>query len=265
MPSSERARERRRDELPGRNAGGARHHEFEPPRQREIAGHGADQDAERHQLFEQLRHAEQRGLRDRDRGGRRQARGLADHLDVVDQHEQHEDAGEHADRRDHEAAGKIAPERVGHHAHAAAGRPNSRSEARVRSVDRLHQRGRRFDHDAADDHPQADADRSRTASDIGAARRHGDFTAITEQANPAMRRPNTARIDAADRKIAALARGARRAEEREGQRREGKRIDRRHEAVMQLGAELAGQLLVDRIVRGRREQLPEIAFANAVA
>jgi len=31
---------------------------------------------------------------------------------------------------------------------------------------------------------------------------------------------------------------------------------------MQFGAELSGDLLVDRIVGGGRQQLPEIAFAN---
>ena len=60
-------------------------------------------------------------------GGRRsQPRRLADHFDVVDQHQQHENAREHAQRRDHEAAGKISPKRVGYHAHAVTGRPNSR-------------------------------------------------------------------------------------------------------------------------------------------
>ena len=66
----------------------------------------------------------------------------------------------------------------------------------------------------------------------------------------------------ADREIAALARGARRAEECEGQDREGERIDRRHEAVMQFGEELSAQLLEDRIVLVGRNQFPDIAFAN---
>ena len=68
---------------------------------------------------------------------------------------------------------------------------------------------------------------------------------------------------AADRKIAALARGARRAEKGEGEGGKCERIDRRHESVMQFGAELAGQLHVDRIVFVRIHQFPEIAFANA--
>src|SRR5260370_34644028 len=42
-----------------------------------------------------------------------------------------------------------------------------------------------------------------------------------------------------------------------------KRIDRRHETIMQLGAELSGQLHVDRIVGKRREQFPKVTFANA--
>ena len=56
----------------------------------------------------------------------KQPGGLADHFDVIDKHEQDEDGGENAERRDHEAAGKIAPERIRHHAHAVAGRPKSR-------------------------------------------------------------------------------------------------------------------------------------------
>ena len=258
----DRACQRRRDELPGGHAGGARDHQFEPPRQREIAGHRADQDAERHQLFEQLRHAEQRRLRDRDRGRRHQARGLADHLDVVDQHQQHENARKHADRRDQEAAGKISPERVGHHAHAVAGRPNSRARRAFDLLMASISAGRRLHHDAADDHPQADADRGEQHRilDQGDGRRfHRHDRAGESRHAQAEHRQDRA----ADRKIAALARGARRAEKGKGQDREGEGIDRRHEAVMQFGAELSGQLLEDRIVLRGRNQLPEIAFANS--
>ena len=52
-----------RDELPGRHAGGARDHEFEAARQREIAGHRADQHAERHEALEHQRQAEEGNLR----------------------------------------------------------------------------------------------------------------------------------------------------------------------------------------------------------
>src|SRR5205807_4748912 len=59
------------------------------------------------------------------------------------------------------------------------------------------------------------------------------------------------------RSIAALARGARRAEEGKGEGRERKRIDRRHEAIMQLGEELARQLLIGLVVLVRPHQFPE--------
>src|SRR5205807_5832103 len=52
------------------------------------------------------------------------------------------------------------------------------------------------------------------------------------------------------------------AEKGEGERGKGERIDRRHEAVMQLGAKLSGHILVDRIVFGRRNQLPQITFTD---
>ena len=249
----DRACQRRRDELPGGNAGGARDHEFEPPRQREVAGHRADQDAERHQLFEQLRHAEQRRLRDHDRGCRNQARGLAHHFDVIDQHQQHEDAGKHAHRRDHEAAGEITPERVGHHAHAVAGRPKSRAsrafDLLIASISaaggsttmppRIIQRPTR--------------DRRRTASRYCTSAAAGDLHRHDRAGESGHAQAEHREDRAADRKIAALARGARRAEKRKGQRREGKRIDRRHEAIMQFGAELAATAACtsDRLPRAR--------------
>src|SRR6185437_1026374 len=67
----------------------------------------------------------------------------------------------------------------------------------------------------------------------------------------------------ADGEVPTLARGARRAEKRKCQRGKREGIDRRHEAVMQLGAELPGQLLVDRVVLVRVQKLPEITLANA--
>ena len=53
---------RRCGEFPGRHAGGARHHELVSPRQVEIAGHRADQRAERHDALRDDRHAEERQL-----------------------------------------------------------------------------------------------------------------------------------------------------------------------------------------------------------
>ena len=68
---------------------------------------------------------------------------------------------------------------------------------------------------------------------------------------------------AADRKIPALARGARRAEEGEGQRGERERIDRGEEAVVQFGTELARQRLVNGIIGARPQQLPDVTLADA--
>src|SRR5215212_12265124 len=191
---NDRTCQRRRDELPGGYAGRPCDHQFEPPRQCEIAGHRADQDAERHQLFEQLRHPVQRRLGHGNRGYRYQPGGLADHFDVVDQHEQHENARKHAHRRDQEAAGKVSPERVGHHAHAVAGRPNSRaSRAFERLMASISAAGgstttpAMIIHSPMPIEPNSIKYWTRAMS--------GVFTVMTEQANPAMRRPNTARID----------------------------------------------------------------------
>ncbi len=102
-------------------------------------------------------------------------------------------------------------------------------------------------HDAADDHPDPDADAAEQHQ-ILHDRGQWIFT-VTTRAGEAHHAQAEHREDrAADREIAALARGARRTEEGKGEGRERERIDRRHEAVMQLGAELAGQLLIDRIV-----------------
>ena len=189
-------------------------------------------------------------------------RCLADHLDVIDQHQQHEDAGEHPDRRDHEAAGEIAPKRVGHHAHAATGRRNSRSR---RALDLLmassSSAGGSMTQPAMMIHtPRADR---REQHQILHQRRDRRLHRHHRAGEAGHAQSEHREDGAADRKIAALARGARRAEKGEGEGGKCERIDRRHEAVMQLGAELAGHLLVDRIVLVRVHQFPEIAFANA--
>src|SRR6266576_439079 len=190
----DRTCQRRRDELPRRNAGGARNHQFQSPRKRQITGHRSDQDAKRHHFFEQLRHAEQRRLCDRDGGDRSQPRRLPDHFDVIDQHQQNENTGEHAERRNHEAAGKISPKRVGHHAHAVAGRPKSRNR---RALDLLI-----ASISAAGGSTTMPPTMIQRLTPIAVASiryytsgASGDFAAITEQANPAMRTPNTARIE----------------------------------------------------------------------
>src|SRR6266478_2104198 len=68
---------------------------------------------------------------------------------------------------------------------------------------------------------------------------------------------------AADRKVAALTRGSRRAKKGECQRGKSEGVDRRQETVMQLGAKLSGILLVDQIAVARCKQLPEITLADA--
>ena len=95
----ERRDQRRRDELPGRHAGGARDHELEPPRQAEEARHRADQDAERQDALGDLRHAIERRLGDQQRGRVRHVGEPPHHLEVVDQDDQREHAGKHRDQR----------------------------------------------------------------------------------------------------------------------------------------------------------------------
>ena len=203
--------------------------------------------------------------RHRDRGGRNQARGLAHHLDVVDQHQQHEDAEKHAHRRDHEAAGEISSERVGHHAHAVAGRPKSRaSRAFDLLIASISAAGGSTTMPPTN-HPQADARSPPNSMQILHKCRGRRFHRHDRAGKSGHAQAEHREDRAADREVAALARGARRAEKGKGQHREGERIDRRHEAVMQFGAELAGQLLVDRIVCRGRDQFPQIALANSRA
>ena len=188
-------------------------------------------------------------------GCRNQPRRLPDHFDVIDQHQQHEDAGEHAQRRDHEAAGKISPERVGHHAHAVTGRPNSRKR---RAFDLL-----MASISAAGGSSTMPPMMIQRLAPI-ATRQHQILNDRSERrfhrhdgaGESRHAQPEHGEDGAADRKVAALTRGARRAEKRKGERGKCKRIDRRHETVMQFGAELSGQLHVNRIVGGRRRAIP---------
>ncbi len=113
---AERHEQRGRDELPGRHASRAGDHEFEPPRQAEIAGHRADQRAERQDALGDLRNAEQRGLGDLDGRDVRRIRQPTHHLDVVDQDDQREHAEQHRDQRGQELHAEIARERAGHRA-----------------------------------------------------------------------------------------------------------------------------------------------------
>src|SRR6185369_15153835 len=107
---------------------------------------------------------------------------------------QHEDAREHAHCRDQEAAGKVSPKRVGHHAHAVAGRPSSRARrafdllmASISAAGGSTTMPPRIIHSPMPIEPNNIAYWTRAME--------GVFTVITEQANPAIRRPNTATID----------------------------------------------------------------------
>src|SRR5579883_3088053 len=140
------------------------------------------------------RHAEQRGFRHHQRGYADQPRCLPYHLDVVDQNQQKKNADKDAKRRDHEATGEIAAQGVVDHAHAAAGRLNSRAR---RALDLLIASSNAGGGSITMPPMMAQMLTAIAAASIkywtrGAA---GDFTAMTEQANPAMRRPNTARME----------------------------------------------------------------------
>src|SRR6185295_19084527 len=127
-------------------------------------------------------------------------RRLAHHLDVIDEHEQHEDAREHADRRDQEAAREVAPERVGDHAHAVAGLLNSRA---IRAFERLMASISRAGGSTTTPPMMIQMLRPRTPKSIRycTSAAIGVFTVITEQAKPAMRTPNTARIALPNEKL----------------------------------------------------------------
>ena len=121
----------------------------------------------------------------------------------------------------------------------------------VRPVDGLHQRRRRLHHDAADDHPQPDADRAEQHRVLNES--HGE---ASSPSSPSRRIPPCAgqTPPGSIRRSKNCGSGAWCAACRGRQRsgRRTRRIDRRQEAVMQLGAKLPGQLLEDRIVvRGR--------------
>src|SRR3978361_1640319 len=121
-------------------------------------------------------------------------RRFPQHLDVIDENEEYENTGEHADRGHHEASGKVSSQCVGDHAHAVAGRPNRRRRrafdllmASINSAGGSTTTPPRMIHRLA----QIDVVSIRYWT-IGATE---DFTAITEQAKPAMRNPNTVRIE----------------------------------------------------------------------
>ena len=95
----ERDEERGRDELPGRDAGGARHHELQAARQIQIAEHRRDQDRERQDAFGDEGHAIERDLGDQERRDILEIAGATQHLDEVDHRDHRERAREHGENR----------------------------------------------------------------------------------------------------------------------------------------------------------------------
>ena len=96
-----------RDELPGRNAGGARDRELQAPRQIQVAEHRADEDGERHHAFGDEGHPKNRDLRDDESRDVLDVRGAPQQLKKVDHRGQHQGASEHGKNRREEAPTEI--------------------------------------------------------------------------------------------------------------------------------------------------------------
>src|SRR4029079_1420215 len=79
-----------------------------------IAGHRADQDTERQNALGDLRDAEQRDLGDQQRRDVGRVRQPAHLFDVVEQDDQHEDAGHHGRQRAAEFQAEVTRQRAGH-------------------------------------------------------------------------------------------------------------------------------------------------------
>ena len=187
-PTRKRDDDGRRDELPGRHAGRARHHEFEPPRQAEIAGHRADQHAERQDALRDLRHAVQRDLGDQQRGDVRRRRPMRRiMLDVVEQDDQREDAEQHRDQRGEEAHAEIAVRACRDHCAGLTTVPARRANHSLTRIDGVGQEGRRLDDQAARDREQARRRSSPPPRRTGTPTAIGYFTAKTVQAKPIRR------------------------------------------------------------------------------
>ena len=173
-------------------------------------------------------------------------------LDVVEQDDQCEDAQQHGNQRGEEAHAEVALQGADHCAGSATG-PVRRTNHSADGVDGPGQDRRRFDDQAARDGEEACRHRCRRPRRTEPATAIGYLTVKTVQAKPIRRSPATARMTARQRPGGALARGARRAEERKGDQDEGKRIERREQAVVEFGAELSRLLpcTADRSGRAR--------------
>jgi hypothetical protein len=100
----------RRHELPGRHAGRTGDDELIAARERQIAGHRADQHREWKQPLHQLRHAEKRRLGNHPGGQIRHVGRAPHHLDIVDQHDEQENAEEYRHHGAEEAHAEVADE-----------------------------------------------------------------------------------------------------------------------------------------------------------
>ena len=131
-PIDEDDDERRRDELPYRNAGGARHDQFQFAREIEERDHRAEQHGEGQRLL-----GDGRGMQERNPGHQQAGRsgrvaGAAQHFDEIDRVNEGEDAREDREDRPEEAPGEVTPERAAdHRASPAKARRRIRRAARL--------------------------------------------------------------------------------------------------------------------------------------
>ena len=183
-------------------------------------------------------------------------------FDVVEQRDQREDADKNQQHRAEETQAEITRELsvAPLHGQLVAKRWVMRSvSADSRSV---MTRGRLQDQ-AMPDHvetapagpDQRDVLQRQDPREVG-AEHGGDESDQAQQAYPA---------DRADhRHGAALPVGARGAKIGEGDDGEGDRVERSHQPVMQLGAELSRLLDIELVIRIRPKELPEIALADRI-
>ena len=110
----ERNHERRRDELPGRDAGRPRHDELQAARQIQIAEHRRDEHGEGHDPLGDEGYPIERDLGDEECREILDVSGAAEHLDEIDHRDQRECPCEHGEDRGQEAQSEISRERAGH-------------------------------------------------------------------------------------------------------------------------------------------------------
>ena len=251
-PISSATDDRRRDELPGRHAGRARDHQFEPARQIQVAGHGADQHAERHDALGELRHAEERDLRHQERRNVRDVGRCA--------------AASRCSRSSRPARRRRRIPRARRRGSAARNSARAcrsrgisasrlcRTPGRCRSVRALMALVTKAGGSMIRPREIPKKPAPNVASDRQILERPGPTACgADDDADEADQPQQRHAADGADqRQGAALPGGARRTEIGKGDHDEGERIKRRREAVMQLGAELAGLRLrqADRPDRG---------------